>query len=67
VSSPKPTPIPRLLSIATVALHLDVSQKTVRRAVDDGQLAVHRVGRQLRISEADLAAYIARSRCGAEK
>ena len=63
MSLPKPTPVPRLLSIATVALHLDVSQKTVRRPVDDGQLPVHRVGRQVRVSEADLAAFIARSRC----
>jgi excisionase family DNA binding protein len=63
MSLPKPAPVPRLLSIATVALHLDVSQKTVRRLVEDGQLPVHRVGRQIRVSEPDLAAFIARSRC----
>jgi len=59
----KPTPAPRLLSIATVALHLDVSQKTIRRLIDAGELPIHRIGRQIRISEPDLAAYIARSRC----
>jgi excisionase family DNA binding protein len=52
-----------LLSIATVAHHLDVSQKTVRRLIKDGHLAIHRIRRQIRISEADLVAFIARSRC----
>jgi len=55
-------PGPRLLSVATVALHLGVSEKTVRRLVDDGQLPTHRVGRLIRISETDLAAFIAHSR-----
>jgi excisionase family DNA binding protein len=51
------------MSVATVALQLDVSEKTVRRFIDDGELPVHRIGRQVRISEPDLAAFIARSRC----
>ena len=54
--------LPRLQSIAKVANQLDVSQKTVRRLIDNGQLPACRVGRQLRITEADLAAFIARSR-----
>jgi len=54
--------LPRLLSIAKVAVQLDVSQKTVRRLIEAGELPVHDVGRQLRISETDLAAFLARSR-----
>ena len=56
--------VPSLLSIAKVASLLDVSEKTVRRLIDAGDLVVHRVGRQLRISEADLAAFVARRRLG---
>ena len=54
--------LPRLLSIETVAETLNVSTKTVRRWISQGELPVHRLGRQLRISEADLAVFIARSR-----
>ena len=54
--------LPRLLSIETVAATVDVSPKTVRRWISAGELPVHRLGRQLRISEADLAVFIARSR-----
>ena len=54
--------VPRFFSIAKVAVQLDVSQKTVRREIKRGELAVHRIGRQDRISELDLAAYIARRR-----
>ncbi len=42
---------------------LDVNPKTVRRWIATGLLPVHRLGRQIRISEPDLAAFIARSRC----
>lgn len=52
----------QLYSIETVAERLDVSTKTVRRWISAGELPVHQLGRQLRISEADLAAFVARSR-----
>jgi excisionase family DNA binding protein len=58
----KPSVLPRLLSVNKVAVQLDVLEKTVRRLIADRQLPVRRVGRQLRISEIDLAAFIARSR-----
>jgi excisionase family DNA binding protein len=54
--------LPRLLSMAKVSTQLDVSQKTVRRWIERGELPVHRLGRQLRISETDLAAFVAKSR-----
>jgi excisionase family DNA binding protein len=53
---------PRLLSVATVAIGLGVSEKTIRRLVHDGRLPSHRIGRQIRISEADLASFLMRSR-----
>ncbi|MGO8920871.1 MAG: helix-turn-helix domain-containing protein [Stellaceae bacterium] len=59
VAAPK---LPRFLSIEGVAQLLGVSTKTVRRWIDDKLLPAHRLGRQLRISEPDLAAFIARSR-----
>ncbi len=58
----KPTPMPQLLSIATVAVVLSVSEKTVRRLIGDRQLPSHRIGRQIRISQAELAAFLVRSR-----
>jgi excisionase family DNA binding protein len=51
--------LPRLLSLTKVAAQLDVSTKTVRRAIKRGELPVHRIGRQARVSDWDLAAYIA--------
>ncbi len=57
--------LPRLYSIDEVAAELDVSSKTVRRWIAAEGLPVHRLGRQLRISEADLLAFIAQSRVAA--
>ena len=48
----------QLLSISAVAKRLDVSIRTVRRLIDDKSIAIHRIGRQIRVSEADLAAYV---------
>jgi excisionase family DNA binding protein len=39
-----------------------VSPKTVRRHIDRGEIAVHHIGRLLRVSEEDLADFIARRR-----
>ncbi len=62
VSNGPRSAVPRLFSIATVAAHLDVSQKTVRRWIAAGELTVHQIGGQLRVSEPDLAAFLARAR-----
>jgi excisionase family DNA binding protein len=51
-----------LLDIPAVATRLGVSSKTVRRLIDRAELAVHRIGRLLRVSEADLHSYVARQR-----
>jgi excisionase family DNA binding protein len=62
LSSQQSLRLPRFLSVEAVATHLQVSTKTVRRWIDAGELPVHRLGRQLRVSEADLGAFVARSR-----
>jgi excisionase family DNA binding protein len=49
----------RFFTIAGVALQLNVSRRTVHRWVADRQLVVHRIGRSVRISEADLKAFLA--------
>ncbi len=51
-------------SITDVAAHLDVNPRTIRRWVDKGDLVAHRFGRQLRISRADLEAFVRARREG---
>ena len=46
-------------TIAEVAERLNVCERTVRRWIAFGLLPVHRFGRTVRISEADLAAFLA--------
>lgn len=55
-------PCTPLLSIQAVADLLGVSTKTVRRLIAGGDLAAHRIGGSLRISEEDLRAYLSRCR-----
>lgn len=45
---------PPLLSIPQTAGVLQVSEKTVRRWIDAGELIAHRFGRQWRICNSDL-------------
>ena len=54
----KQTRAPQLLTVSDVAERLRISVKTVRRQVDQGELRIHRIGRQLRVSEQDLEAFI---------
>jgi excisionase family DNA binding protein len=55
-------PITKLLTIDEVAEVLNVSPRTVRRLIDEGALPVHRLGRLVRISDDDLAAFLAANR-----
>jgi len=55
---------PRFFTIDQVAEFLNLSSRSVRRLIDDGQLPVHRFGRAVRIAEADLRAFIAARRVG---
>ena len=52
-----PSTRPKLHDIPAVAGILGVSRKTVRRWIEQGALVTHRFGRQMRISEGDLAAF----------
>ncbi len=45
-----------------VAQHLEVSPRTVRRWIEDGQLVAHRFGRSVRIAEYDLRRFLERHR-----
>jgi excisionase family DNA binding protein len=55
---PQPA-VPQMHDVDAVARRLGVSSKTIRRVIGRGELAVHRIGRLLRVSEADLQSYIA--------
>jgi excisionase family DNA binding protein len=62
-SSPRSRrPPPRLLTRQQVADHLAVSTKTVTRWNESGALPMHRLGRQVRVSEDDLIAFTAARR-----
>ena len=49
-------------TIAELAERLNVCERTVRRWIALGLLPVHRFGRTVRISQADLAAFLATHR-----
>ncbi len=55
----KNAPAPLLHDAATVAARLGLSLRTVRRLIAAGALPVHRIGRAVRVSEDDLARFLA--------
>jgi excisionase family DNA binding protein len=55
---PEQAQFPAYLSPAAVARRLGVTPQTVRNHVRNGRLRGYRIGRQLRVDPADLAAYI---------
>jgi excisionase family DNA binding protein len=57
-----PEPNERFLSVAIVADRLELSEKTVRRAIASGDLPAHRVGKLIRVSEGDFRAYFTQRR-----
>jgi excisionase family DNA binding protein len=56
--------LPKYHTIKAVAESLDVSQRTVRRWIANGDLIVHRVEGVVRIAERDLRAFLAQHREG---
>lgn len=53
---------PQLHSIQQVALQCEVSTKTIRRWIAAGDLHAHHLGRQIRISQEDMVAFLAARR-----
>jgi excisionase family DNA binding protein len=56
-----------LLDIAEVRYRLNVSEKTVRRLVADGELVAVRVGALVRFDPLDVARFLTRARTDADK
>ena len=56
--------LPRLYTVRDTATYAQTSEKTVRRWLNSGVLPFHRLGRQHRIAEADLLAFLAERRQG---
>jgi len=54
--------VQRLFSIKGIGPLVGVSSKTIRRWIERGELHFHRLGRQLRISEEDLLAFLSKHR-----
>lgn len=53
---------PRLLTIKEVAVACQLSEKAVRRAIDDGELAAIKLRSRLRVTPEDFQAWIAAQR-----
>jgi excisionase family DNA binding protein len=51
-------PLTRFYTVAQVANLLAVSQRSVRRWIAARELLAHKFGRQLRIAESDLRAFV---------
>ncbi|MPY75463.1 MAG: helix-turn-helix domain-containing protein [Alphaproteobacteria bacterium] len=58
MSDHQPASAPTFCTIPETAERLKVSPKTVRRWIEHGTLNVHRFGKQIRIAETDLLAFI---------
>jgi excisionase family DNA binding protein len=55
-------PLTKFLTIDETADLFNVSTRTVRRFIDSGALPAHRLGRLVRISEDDIAVFLAATR-----
>ena len=57
----------RLYRLDEVGETTGLSQSSLRRAIRQGRLIVHRIGRAIRVSEADLARFLNHSRKGGRR
>jgi excisionase family DNA binding protein len=55
-------PLTKLRTSYEAAELFNTSTRTVRRLIDSGALPVHRLGRAVRISDADISVFLAASR-----
>ena len=60
--TPGTSPLHSFYSVTETAKLLKVNPKTVRRWIENGDLTVHRFGRQIRITEPDLVTFIRQHR-----
>jgi excisionase family DNA binding protein len=56
--------LPKFYDVNTIAEALDVSPRTIRRWIANGELIVHRAHGVVRVSEGDLRAFLALHREG---
>jgi excisionase family DNA binding protein len=57
-AQPFARPLEPLLTIKQAAALLQVSEKTIRRRIEEGGLVAHRIGARLRIAPRDVADYL---------
>jgi excisionase family DNA binding protein len=57
-----PKSSPKFFTISQIAEFTESSELTVRRWIENGLLAAHRINRLVRISEADFLAFLAAHR-----
>jgi excisionase family DNA binding protein len=64
VKSPRSTSpiLPRLLTVAECADALNMSERTIWRWIEAGELATYRLGRSVRIAERELVRFLERRR-----
>ena len=55
-------PVTKLRTIEETAELFNTSTRTVRQLIASGAMPVHRLGRSVRISDADIGAFLAASR-----
>lgn len=48
----------RWMSSKEVSASLSISVRTLYRLIDDGEIAAYRIGRAIRLKEADVASYL---------
>ena len=57
-----PRPVTKLRTVDEAAELLNISKRTAQRLIVSGALPVHRFGRLVRVSDADIAAFLAATR-----
>jgi excisionase family DNA binding protein len=60
--APRSRPVTKLRTIQETAELFDASRRTVQRLIQSGALPAYRVGRLVRIADADIAAFLAGDR-----
>jgi excisionase family DNA binding protein len=58
----RPKSSPKFFTISQIAELMESSERAVRRWIENGLLAAHRINRLVRISEADFLAFLAAHR-----